>query len=296
MGCPCSLQLYADSQEKAVDVYQAVFGRVNALDQRYSNYSSTSFASEINKSAGNLKGIQVDSETAILLDYARECYFKSNGLFDITAGILRQAWDYQSSTPSLPDKSFLKDLLKCVGFHRLKWEKPHLVLPLMGMNLDWGGVVKEYAADTAATLCRTLGISHGLVEMGGDITVIGPHPDGSAWAVGITNPLDPNVDIAVVKIIKGGLASSGDYERCFEIDGIRYGHILNPKTGWPVSGVSSASVVATHCLVAGSFATIAMLHDGKNPLKDLSIPYLLLDAKTKVIGKSGFILSNAKGE
>ncbi|MBX9696873.1 MAG: FAD:protein FMN transferase, partial [Alphaproteobacteria bacterium] len=271
MGCPCSLQLYAASEGKAVDVYQAVFDRVDALDRHYSNYSKTSFAAEINQSAGNLKGIQVDSETALLLDYARECYFKSNGLFDITAGILRRAWDYQSLIPSLPDEKFLKDLLKCVGFHKLKWEKPHLVLPLTGMNLDWGGVVKEYAVDTAATLCKSLGISHGLVEMGGDITVIGPHPDGSAWAVGITNPLDPTVDIAVVKVFNGGLASSGDYERYFEIDGIRYGHILNPKTGWPVSGISSASVVAPHCLVAGSFATIAMLHDGKNPLKDLSI-------------------------
>ncbi len=293
MGCPCGLQIYADSNERAQEVYEAVFERVDVLDRYYTNYSETSFAAEINKSAGNLKGIRVDPETALLLNYAAECYRKSNGLFDITAGILRKAWDYQSPAPALPDEKILKDLLQCVGFDKLRWENPRLVLPLAGMNLDWGGVVKEYAVDTAAALCKSLGIHHGLVDMGGDISVIGPHPDGSPWTIGITDPLEPTDDIAVVRIFKGGLASSGDYERCFEIDGMRYGHILNPKTGWPVKGISAASIVAPHCLVAGSLSTIAMLKEGDDFLKGQSIPYLLLDGNANVIGQAGFTLKDS---
>lgn len=292
MGCPCSIQLYAASKDQALQAKEEAITRINQLDSYYTNYSPDSFTAEINKSAGQIKGTKVDPETKGLLDYAQNCYDQSGGLFDITAGTLRAAWDYQSTTPSIPSKKHLKSLLERVGWDKVTWQNSTLILPIEGMNIDFGGVVKEYAADTASTILQNNAIHHGLVDLGGDIAVIGPHPDGSPWVIGVRHPNQPETDIAIIRLIKGGLASSGNYERYFEINGVRYGHILNPKTGWPVQGVSAVSVVAPQCLVAGSLATISMLHEGEDILKEAEIPYLLLDSNTKAIGHKDFHLTS----
>jgi thiamine biosynthesis lipoprotein len=155
------------------------------------------------------------------------------------------------------------------------------VLPLAGMQLDFGGFVKEYAADRVAALCRELGLRHGLVDLGGDLAAIGPHPDGSPWRVGIRHPRAPAGAIASIAFSAGGIATSGDYERCMVVDGKRYAHVLDPKTGWPVSGLASVTVAASHCLIAGTASTIAMLkgaQGGPAWLDRLGLPNLRVDA------------------
>jgi len=288
MGCPCELTFYTDSDDHAFETKKKAIARVKALDQYYTNYSETSFTAEINRSAGQMSGIHVDDETASLLDYADHCYKQSEGLFDITAGVLRRAWEYQTNTPALPKASYVKELLDMVGWDKIIWNKPTLILPIKGMHIDFGGIVKEYAADSVVTLLKENNIKHGLVDLGGDISIVGPHPDGSPWVIGVRDPRKPNTDIASIRLYGGALASSGDYERCIKIKGKRYGHILNPKTGWPISKVSAVSIAAQHCLVAGSLATISMLMDGKDILKGADIPYVLMNSKGKIIGKNGF--------
>ena len=129
------------------------------------------------------------------------------------------------------------------------------------MELDFGGIVKEYAADAAAKLGRALGVTHGLINLGGDFAVIGPQPDEQAWTIGVANPKEARSLMAKIDLLDGGLASSGDYERFFMYEGKRYSHILNPKTGWPSHGLRAVSVAANLCTVAGSMATIAMLQE-----------------------------------
>ena len=129
------------------------------------------------------------------------------------------------------------------------------------MELDFGGFVKEYAADRVAELCRAQGIKSGLVDLGGDLAVIGPHPDGSPWLVGIRNPRNPEQAIARIALESGGLATSGDYERFMIVDGERYSHLLDPRSGESFrTGPSCVSVTADHCLIAGITSTIGMLH------------------------------------
>jgi thiamine biosynthesis lipoprotein len=117
----------------------------------------------------------VDDETAKLLDYAFACYKRSGGLFDITSGLLRRIWDFKSGR--LPDPSAINDLLPRIGLAKVSWERPRLAFSVAGIELDFGGIGKEYAADQATAVCVALGIRHGLVDLGGDIAVIGPHPD-----------------------------------------------------------------------------------------------------------------------
>jgi thiamine biosynthesis lipoprotein len=145
------------------------------------------------------------------LDYARVGYEQSDGLFDITSGILRKVWDFHSN--KIPTKNDIKGLLPLIEWDRLIWNVPRLCLPLKGMELDFGGYVKEYAADVAANFCHLAGITGGLVNLGGDICIVGPHPDSKPWKVGVRHPRNPNTSMSFVLLSKGGLASSGDYER-----------------------------------------------------------------------------------
>jgi thiamine biosynthesis lipoprotein len=284
MGSPCELHLHADSEARFEEIAQAAMAEIARLERKYSRYREDSLASRINASAGDPDGIELDDETASLLDYAALAWTQSGGLFDITSGVLRSAWDFRSGR--LPAQKEIEALRPLVGWQKLRWQRPQLVLPLPGMQLDFGGYVKEYAADRVAELCRELGLRHGLIDLGGDLAVVGPHPDGSPWRVGIRHPRAPSGAIASLALARGGVATSGDYERCLVVDGRRYAHLLNPKTGWPVSGLASVTVVASHCLIAGTASTVAMLEGPRGGawLDRLGLPSLRVDGDGKLSG------------
>jgi thiamine biosynthesis lipoprotein len=146
-----------------------------------------------------------------------------------------------------------------IGWHRVDWSDAHVQLPHAGMEIDFGGIGKEYAADRAATIVRDAGIAHALVNLGGDVRAVGPRADGSPWRVGIRDPRNDEGVIATMPVEDEAVATSGDYERYFEVDGRRYCHLLDPRSGMPVEHWQSASVVAPLAILAGSYATIAML-------------------------------------
>ena len=284
MGSPCDIQLFADTQVNAQRVADAAIADVQRLEALYSRYRSDSFLSAINRVAATGGRITVDDETAGLLNYAATCHDQSDGLFDITSGILRRAWRFDLGT--LPDQAHIQQLLGKVGWHKLRWAPPVLEFPTPGMEIDFGGVVKEYAVDRAAALCWEAGIRHGVVNLGGDIKVIGPRADGSPWRVGIRHPRNKEAVMQTILLGEGALASSGDYERCITVDGVRYGHVLNPKTGWPVRHLAAVSVVGDFCVVAGSASTIAMLKEESGPgwLASLGLPHLWVDVQGDVGG------------
>lgn len=273
MGSPCELQLYASTPEFAQNIAKQISSDIYRLEHKYSRYRTDSLLSKINQVANVGGSIEIDAETVGLLNYAQTCYELSDGLFDITSGILRRVWKFESNV--LPDDKQIEFLLQKIGLKHLHLENSTLTFCKAEMELDFGGIVKEYAADRAATLCVNAGISHGIVNLGGDIKIIGSHPDGKAWRVGIQHPRDKMKVWKTLKLKTGALASSGDYERYFLIDGVRYGHILNPKTGYPVRRLAAVSVVADLCVVAGSSTTIAMLkeQDGENWLKSLGLQH-----------------------
>ena len=285
MGSHCSIQLYATCRAEFDEVSQRVEAEIARIESRYSRYLETSFLAAINRSARQAETIRVDAETARLIDYAYACHAKSGGLFDITSGRLRRVWDF-GREQAISDMGRLKAELRHVGMHRLAWNDPELGFEVPGMELDLGGIVKEYAADQAAAICRAGGVSHGLVELGGDIAVIGPHPDGSDWIVGVQHPVDRDALLMNIGVGSGGVATSGDYERYIELDGRRYSHLLNPITGWPVHGLVAVTVVAQHCLLAGSLATIAMLKgaEGAAWLGGCGVGYLCVDVEGQVSG------------
>lgn len=277
MGCPCALQVEADA-EIAQRAATAVQAEVDRLDRKYSHYRDDSFVAMIGASADAGDGIIVDNETADLLDFSETLNAQSGGRFDITAGALTKLWDLQSGR--LPDRAALDAAHARCGWRRVSWKRPYLRLGVPGMRLDLGGVVKEYAADRAAQLCREVGVEHGVVDLGGDLAVVGPHADGSTWLAGITSPSKPGTAIAQIELTSGGLATSGDYERVMIVDGRRYSHIIDPVSGVPVESFASVSVVGASCLVAGAASTLAMLlgiGEGRAWLEGLGLPFLCID-------------------
>ncbi len=278
MGTECNLYFYVEDESRAQETAGEAIGEVRRIEAKYSRYLSDGVLYQINRAARSGGAIGVDEETGALIDFAFACHEKSGGLFDITTGVLRGAWG-NFDEPSLPDKKIVDPLLQKVGMNKISWSGGRLKFSVPGMELDLGGLGKEYAADRAAEICASKGITRGLADLGGDVKVLGPHPDGDPWEIGIRHPRRSGAILGNVEIQRGALASSGDYERCIIVDGVRYGHILSPATGWPEPGLASVSVVAESCLVAGSLTTIAMLKGkgGVEWLKTLREPFLWVD-------------------
>ena len=291
MGSRCELRLYARTEDEAAAIARAAVEDVRRLDAKYSSYRDDSVTAAINRVGAAGGAIDVDVETATLLDYAAACFAQSDGLFDLTSGVLREAWGPHRR--AAPDADALERLLRRVGWDKVRWVRPRLEFGVAGMALDFGGVVKEYAADRAAVICAEAGIRHGLVDLGGDIKIIGPHPDEAPWSVGIQHPRRPDAVMATLEVTRGAVATSGDYERYLEIDGRRYCHIVSPRTGRPVQGLAGVSVFAEECVVAGSATTIAMLMEERGPawLEEVGLPHVWMD---RDLGVGGTYASMAK--
>ena len=287
MGCPCELRLMTADGSLAEEVALICTGETQRFESKYSRYLTDSVTSQINNAAG-LHPVTIDPEVAAILDYSGVCYVQSKGLFDITSGVLRRLWN--KNMRRLPTDSELKSCLDKVGWKKVEISPDEVFLPIKGMQLDFGGVVKEYVADALAAKARSMGIEHGLINLGGDICIIGPQPDGTPWSIGITHPTESNSAIAIIKLSEGAITTSGGYERYFDIDGLRYSHLINPKTGWPVEGLLSASVAAPTSIVAGSLTSIALLktpEDGIRFLEECGTPYFAVDQQLGCHGNLG---------
>lgn len=258
MSCRNEFQLHADSAQAAAAACAAATAELARIEALWSRYRPDSIVSRINAAAG-VAAVAVDEETALLLDYAAQAWQVSGGLFDITSGVLRRAWRFADGKAPAPQA--IAACLPLIGWSQAHWEKPLFRLPHAGMEIDFGGLGKEYAADRIATLWRARGIA-GLINLGGDIVATGT-AGHEPWRIGIQHPRRPGELAAVLPLVEGALATSGDYERCLIVDGKRYCHVLNPFTGWPAGELASVSVLAPSCLVAGTLATTAMLKGGE---------------------------------
>ena len=274
MAADNELQIHCGDATLARAAASRAMEEVARIEVKYSRYRPESLLSRVNAEAGG-DFLEVDEETERLLDYADTCVRQSEGAFDPTSGVLRRAWNFE--TERLPSDEELARLMPLVGWRWLERRPGRVRLAQPGMQLDFGGFGKEYAVDRAAFMLRAAGIESAIVNLAGDVCVLAPHPDGEPWQVGIRHPRRKHGVIATVPVSSGAVATSGDYERFMEVDGVRHCHILDPRTGRSARGFQSVSVLAPSCLVAGSATTIAMLKGreaGLAWLADLGLPYL----------------------
>ncbi len=257
MGGPCSLLVDSDDRHEAEALVAIAALEARRIEQKFSRYRAGNLIDRINHAEG--EPVAVDEETAHLIDYAATCWELSGGLFDITSGVLRRLWRFDGSN-KVPTRGAVEACLVYVGWRRVTWQGGTLTLPA-GMEIDLGGIGKEYAVDRAAGLIAAATSCSYLVNFGGDLYAGGPRRSGRTWAVGIDDPdRTGRAALYKVELAGAGLATSGDARRFVRWHGKRLGHILDPRTGWPVEfAPRSITVVASTCLEAGTLSTLAYL-------------------------------------
>ena len=282
MNSECLILLVGLDGDEAWRSARAAETEVRRIEARYSRFLPSSDLTRINAVAEVGGYIVIDEETAGLISFAQRCHSLSAGAFDITAGVLRRAWNFSKS--ELPSQDQIETLLPRVGLEKVSLNQGRLSFARSGMDLDFGGLAKEYAADRAAEVCLALGATSGFVNLAGDVRIIGPQPQGEAWRIGVKAPVDSATSASAISLTQGGLATSGDYERFIEVHGRRYGHILDPRTGWPVVGARSVTVVSDRCLAAGALSTAAMAFGpiAADWLSSLKVAWLIIDEQGRI--------------
>ena len=244
-------------RERAERIARAVENEARRIELKFSRFRESSVISEINRNAGRTP-VAVDEETEMLVRSALELARMTGGRFDPTVGALRHVWDFK--TGRVPSEEEIAALLPLVNSTAVSVRDRTVFLRCPGMEIDLGGVGKEYAVDCAAELLRNEGIRAAIVNFAGDVSTIGSRGDGRPWNVAVVDPRDRGSCRFAVRVLgDAGIATSGDYARCFVKDGVRYHHILDATTGWPARGVTSVTVVAASAFRAGRFATAAFL-------------------------------------
>lgn len=257
MASPCTVLAETASAPQVRHLLDIAHHEAQRIEAKFSRYRQDNILHRINTSAG--QPVEVDDETALLLDYAARCHALSEGRFDVTSGVLRRVWRFDGSD-RVPSAEAVAALLPLIGWDKVSWQRPHVVLPA-GMEIDLGGIGKEYAVDRTALLLQAETDASLLINYGGDLFATGPRADGHGWRIGLDDPSATGLrSTGELEIRRGGVATSGDARRYLFKDGIRYGHILDPHTGWPVPDAPrSVTVVADTCLEAGMLATFAIL-------------------------------------
>ncbi|MBF0282664.1 MAG: FAD:protein FMN transferase [Zetaproteobacteria bacterium] len=286
MACDCFVQLYAPSQVVADRALDAVMHETQRIEKKYSRFDGDSYLSFINVEAAQ-HAVRLDDESVALIDYALAAHRMSDGLFDITTGALQLLWDFDGA--SMPLDAHIQHALNAVSMEGLAWHDGEIEFLRPGMQLDLGGLGKEYAVDRAADLLITMGISHALINFGGDLRALASHVDGSPWQIDITHPTFVDRALGQVALNQGALATSGDYVRRVMHNGKYYSHLLHPHTGRGCGALASVTVQLPHCLAAGTLSTVAMLkgEDGKAWLAGLKVPHWWVDGE----GEQGGTLS-----
>ena len=259
MNTQCRVHFHGVTDAVALEFYRAVLDWVGLFEARYSRFLPDSLIGRINAAAGQ-HWVDVDPETDRLFALCHELVFFTRGAFDPTALPLIQLWNWKAQPSVVPTDDAIRAARELVGWNKVRRSPNGIFLPQAGMCLDLGGIGKEYAVDSVVRMALERGIQNVLVDFGQDVRVHGHPPDKKFWWIGLEDAAHPGNCWAGVAVTDHAVATSGDYFRNFQIDGRRYGHILDPRTGYPVAnGCRAVSVIAPSCTIAGILSTTAMI-------------------------------------
>lgn len=286
MGSSFELKIVSDREEVASENLQAGIEEIRRLETMLTEYSESSQTSWLNKQAG-IRQVTVDGEVFQLLKRSQAISKLTQGAFDITAGPLKKIYRFNNSDFQMPDKAARKEALSKVGFQHISLRANNKVyLRKKGMHISFAAIGKGYAADRVRKLWQENGIRAGVINASGDLTVFGKRPDGSAWKVGIANPERPAEMLGWVPLENASVATSGDYEQFFMHNGTRYSHNIDPKTGRPLTGIKSATIIGPNAELCDALATavyVMGVEAGLHLVAQLpNIHCLIVDDKNKV--------------
>jgi thiamine biosynthesis lipoprotein len=244
--------------EHAIDLAVAEVSRIERLLTTYDEYSQTN---QVNNAAGE-RAVAVDREVFELIERSLRISILTQGAFDISYGSLdKKLWNFDKTMTSLPDPETARNMVRLINYRNiiLDHENHTVMLKEKGMRIGFGGIGKGYAAERAKKVMQDAGIKNGIVNAAGDLTTWGFQPDGRPWTIGIAHPDAADQPFSVLEISNAAVATSGNYEKFVMIGGKKYSHTIDPKTGLPVSGIKSVTIVSTNAEIADAMATPVMV-------------------------------------
>jgi len=287
MGCVFDITVVAANEADGNHYIDLAAGEVTRIEKLISEWDSTTQISKVNRFAG-IKPIKVDKEVFDLIVRSIKISELTDGAFDITWAGMNQIWKFDGSMKRLPTQEEVAAAVATVGYKNIVLNKNEMTvfLKLKGMRLGFGGIGKGYSADKSAALLKSMGVAAGLISASGDITAWGKQPDGKPWVVGITNPFNKEKVFSWFPFEGGSIGTSGNYENYVEFNGVRYTHIIDPRTGWPVHGIASVTLFGPNAELSTAL-TKAIFVMGKDVGIDIikqikGIEYVVVDEEGKI--------------
>jgi len=266
MSTKCRVNLHGVSGTAARDFHREAVAWVAEFEARYSRFIPDSLIGRINAAAGE-HWTETDLDTDRLFNLCQELFFITRGSFDPTALPLIRLWDWKARPPVMPGEEAIQAARRLVGWNKIQRRPGGIFLPQRGMSIDLGGIGKEYAVDCVTNMALERGIPNVLVDFGQDVRVHGHAPDKKFWWIGLEDAAQPGQCWGGVAVTDQAVATSGDYLRNFEFNGRRYGHIVDPRTGYPAdSDCRAVSVIAPNCTMAGLISTSVSVLGAKEGL------------------------------
>ena len=271
LGTRCSVKFRLEEDRAALVFAAEILDWIGKFEEKFSRFRGHSIISQVNAAAG-IGWTEVDAETEHLLNLADDLHRRTDGILDPTLLPLLQVWDWKQVHLKLPTPSEVAAALDLTGWNKVQRRPGAVRLPVTGMGLDFGGFGKEYAVDYLAKITRQSGITDALIDLGRDIFALGGNGKHPFWHIGIEDGCKPGNCWGGLAVSGRAVSASGDYARHFTHHGVRYGHILDPRTGWPVRNeMRAVTVVAPSCLEAGIYSTAVFVLGTRDGLQLASL-------------------------
>ncbi|MGB0871480.1 MAG: FAD:protein FMN transferase [Flavobacteriales bacterium] len=287
MGCDFGVTIVEKDSVLAEKYIALARNEMARIEKVISSWDPNSETSKINNNAGE-KPVVVSEELYLLIERSIRISKLTDGAFDISFASIDKLWKFDGSMTNVPSKESIKESIKNIDFNNIELnpEIKSVYLRKRGMKIGFGAIGKGYAADKAKALLISKGVKAGIINASGDLNTWGKQPDGTDWVVAITNPLNKENAFAILPLKNNAVVTSGNYEKFIVIDGVRYAHIINPKTGYPTKGVLSATVFAPTAEIADALATsifVLGIDIGLHRINQLrNIECIVIDDKGKV--------------
>ncbi|MGB2760771.1 MAG: FAD:protein FMN transferase [Maribacter stanieri] len=288
MGSRFDITVVAKDQVEADEYIDLAVSEITRIEQLISSWDSNSKTSEVNRNAG-LRPVKVDAELFDLIQRAIGISKLTDGAFDVSYASMDKIWKFDGSMTMMPPADSIKASVSKVGFQNIVLDKESstVFLKLKGMKIGFGAIGKGYAADKAKDLLISKGVVSGIINASGDMNTWGKQPDGSEWKVAITNPMDKNKVFALLPITNGAVVTSGNYEKYVTFNDVRYTHIIDPRSGYPATGIISVTVFAPKAELADALATsvfVMGIEVGLNRINQLpKVECIIIDDKGNII-------------
>jgi len=288
MGNHFEITVVVVDEDRASVCIDAAVGEIRRIERLLTTYSEESETALINANAGRTP-VRVSAETFGLIERSIRISKLTQGAFDITYGSIdKRLWNFDTTMTSLPAPAVAREMIRLIDYRRIELDpaKTTVFLPEEGMRIGFGGIGKGYAAEKAKNLLRTMGVTGGVVNASGDLTTWGYQPGGEPWTIGVVNPNASNRIFSSLNVTDMAVATSGNYEKYVLIDGKRYSHTIDPRTGLPVAGVKSVTIICPNAEVADALATPVMIMGVRVGLDMINqmqhIEAIIIDDKDKV--------------